>query len=81
VEAELDQQAKQYPDDQHNAFKKWMYSEKAQMAGLRDKLLEKKCVACIMEQAKTKPVCMSLEEWQQKRDAARAETDNAREAA
>jgi len=81
VEAELDQQAKQYPGDQHDAFKKWMYSEKEQMAGLRDKLLEKKCVACIMEQAKTKQVCMSLEEWQQKRDAARTETDNAREAA
>ncbi|GMQ99819.1 MAG: trigger factor [Zetaproteobacteria bacterium] len=72
VEAELDQQAKQYPDDQHDAFKKWMYSEKEQMAGLRDKLLEKKCVACIMEQAKTKSVRMSLEEWQQKRDAAHA---------
>ncbi|MDQ6958869.1 MAG: trigger factor [Mariprofundaceae bacterium] len=81
VEAELNQQAKQYPDDQHDAFKKWMHSEKEQMARLRDKLLEKKCVACIMEQAKTKQVCMSLEEWQQKRDATRAETDNAREAA
>jgi len=81
VEAELNQQAQQYPDDQHDAFKKWMHSEKEQMAGLRDKLLEKKCVACIMEQAKTKQVCMSLEEWQQKRDAAHAETGNIRETA
>jgi len=81
VAAELDQQAKQYPDDQHDAFKKWMYSEKEQMTGLRDKLLEKKCVACIMEQAKTKQACMSLEEWQQKRDAADAETGETREVA
>jgi len=81
VEAELNQQAKQYPDDQHDAFKKWMHSQKEQIAGLRDKLLEKKCVACIMEQTKTKPVRMSLEEWQQKRDAAHAETGDSKETA
>jgi len=81
VEAELDEQAKQYPEDQHDAFKKWMHSQKEQIAGLRDKLLEKKCVACIIEQAKTKPVRMSLEEWQQKRDAADTESGDAREAA
>jgi len=81
VEIEIGQQAKQYPDDQHDAFKNWMHSQKEQMAGLRDKLLEKKCVACIMEQAKTKQVRMSLAEWQQKRDAANAETGEAMEAA
>jgi len=80
VEAELDHQAKQYPDDQRKVFKKWMHSQEEQLAELRDRLLEKKCVACIMEQAKIKSVCMNLEEWQQKR-AARVETDDAREAA
>jgi len=81
VEAELDLQAKQYPEDQHNAFKSWMHSQNEKMAGLRDKLLEKKCVVCIIEQAKTKPVRMSLEEWQKKRDAADAESEDAKEAA
>lgn len=81
MEADLDQQAKQYSDDQQDAFKKWMHGKKEKMAGLNDKLLEKKCVACIMEQAKVEQVCMSLEEWQKKRDAARDGTDDAREAA
>jgi len=81
VEAEIDQQAKQYPDDQQDAFRNWMHGQKDKMESLRDKLLEKKCVACIIEQAKTKPVRMSLEEWQQKRDAAQADSGKAREAA
>jgi len=70
VEAELNEQAGQYPADQLDAFKSWMKSQKEQMAGLRDKLLEKKCVTCIMEQVKTKPVSMSLDAWQAKQDAA-----------
>ncbi|MDQ6971335.1 MAG: trigger factor, partial [Mariprofundaceae bacterium] len=70
VEAELNGQAGQYPADQLDAFKSWMKSQKEQMAGLRDKLLEKKCVTCIMEQVKTKPVSMSLDAWQAKQDAA-----------
>jgi len=70
VEAELNEMARQYPDDQLDAFKTWIKSQKDQMASLRDKLLEKKCVACIMEQVKTKPVSMSLDEWQAKQDAA-----------
>jgi len=70
VEAELEAQARQYPADQLDAFKNWMKSQKEQMAQLRDKLLEKKCVACIMEQVKTKPVSMSLDAWQAKQDAA-----------
>lgn len=70
VEEELNQQAKQYPADQLEAFKSWMKSQQEQMAGLRDKLLEKKCVACIMEQVKTKSVSLGLNEWQAKQDAA-----------
>jgi len=70
VEAELDVQARQYPADQLDAFKNWMKSQKEQMATLRDKLLEKKCVACIMEQVKIRPVKMGLDAWQAKQDAA-----------
>jgi trigger factor len=69
VDAELDHQAQKYPEDQHDAFRNWMKGQKEQMAALRDKLLEKKCVACIMEQVKTKPVRMSLDEWQARQDA------------
>jgi len=81
MEAELDQQAKQYPDDQHDAFRNWMRSQKEKMEGLRNTLLEKKCVECIMEQAKTKSVHMSLDEWQKKRDATDTGTGDARETA
>ncbi len=70
IEAELDELARQYPADQMDAFKNWMKSQNEQMDTLRDKLLEKKCVACIMEQVKCKPVKMSLDEWQAKQDAA-----------
>ncbi len=73
VEAELDHQAEQYPEDQHDAFTDWMLSQKEKMAELRDKLLEKKCVKCMMEQAKTKATRMTLEEWQQKQAAADAD--------
>jgi len=79
IEVELEQRAKQYSDDQHDSFKRWMRGQKDQMTGLRDKLLEKKCVACIMEQAKIAPARMSLGEWQKIQNAARAETGNARE--
>ncbi len=78
--AELDQQAKQYPDDQRDSFKEWMGGQKEQMVELRDKLLEKKCVACIMEQTETEPVRISLDEWRRKQDAARDETGKTREA-
>ncbi len=70
VEAELDAQATQYPADQLDTFKNWMKSQKEEMASLRDKLLEKKCVACIMEQAKIKTVNMTLDAWQASQDAA-----------
>lgn len=73
VEAELSVQAAQYPADQLDAFKSWMKSQKEQMAALRDRLLEKKCVACIMEQVKTKPVNLGLDEWQARQDAAAAQ--------
>jgi len=70
VEAELNAQATQYPADQLDAFKNWMKSQKEEMASLRDKLLEKKCVACIMEQAKVKTTTMTLDAWQASQDAA-----------
>ncbi|MDX8391105.1 MAG: trigger factor [Mariprofundaceae bacterium] len=79
VEAELDAQATQYPDDQLDAFKSWMKTQNEQMATLRDKLLEKKCIGCIMEQAKTKATSMTLDAWQAKQDevqAQQAEADN-----
>jgi len=75
VEAELNVQAAQYPADQLDAFKNWMKGQQEQMAQLRDRLLEKKCVACIMEQVKVKPVSLELDEWQAMQDAAAAQDD------
>lgn len=73
VEAELNVQAAQYPADQLDAFKSWMKGQQEQMAQLRDRLLEKKCVACIMEQVKVRPVSLGLDEWQAKQDAVAAQ--------
>jgi len=81
TETELARQAAQYPGDRQDAFKIWMHGQEENMAALRDKLLEKKCVGCIMEQAKTKTVLMSLREWQDRRDAVRDGSGKKKEAA
>jgi len=81
AETELERQAAQYPGDRQDAFKSWMHGQEENMAKLRDNLLEKKCVGCIMEQAKTKTALMSLREWQERRDDVRDESGNKKEAA
>jgi trigger factor len=74
VEAELDGQAQQYPEDNREKFKSWVKNQAEQMASLRDQLLEKKCVNCIMEQAKTKENRMNLSEWQASQEKDRGES-------
>jgi len=69
VEEELELMSKQYPAEQHDQFITWMKSQQEQMAGVRDRLLEKQCVEYIIAEAKTKAVTKALSEWQQERDA------------
>ncbi len=64
VDAEIDRQSKQYPEEQREQFKAWIRGQQEQMASLRERLLERKCIEYIVSEAKTKPVKKPLSEWQ-----------------
>jgi len=64
MDAEIDRQSQQYPEDQREQFKTWMLSQKEQVASMKDALLERKCVNYLVEQATTKTVSKSLSTWQ-----------------
>jgi len=70
IEAEIDRQAQQYPENQHEQFKAWIKSQQEQMASLRERLLERKCVAYIVSQAKVKQVSKALSVWQKEQESA-----------
>ena len=64
VEAELDAQAKQYPEEQHEEFKRWMRGQPERMQELADQLLERKCIAYIVNKAKIRKQAKGLSDWQ-----------------
>ncbi len=68
VEAELDVQAQQYPEAQHEEFKRWMRGQPERMQELGEQLLERKCIAYIVAKAKTKKQAKSLADWQAEQD-------------
>jgi len=68
VDAELVRMSEQYPEEQREQFSAWMKSQKEQMAGVRDRLLELACIEYIVSEAKTKAVSKQLSEWQQEQD-------------
>jgi len=70
IEAEIDRQAQQYPEDQNEQFKAWIKGQQEQMASLRERLLERKCVAYIVSQAKVKQVNKALSVWQKEQESA-----------
>jgi len=65
VDAELEKMAAQYPEEQKSQFMAWIKSQQEQLAGVRERLLESKCVEYIVSQAKTKQVKKTLTEWQE----------------
>ena len=71
VDAELDHMAEQYPEEQREQFKTWMRGQQEQMGSVRERLLERKCVAYIVSQAKTAHVSKPLSEWQKEQDMAK----------
>ncbi len=79
MEAELQARAANYPEEQREAFVNWVRGQQEQMDAIRGELLEKKCVACIIERAGARPVRMSLSEWQRRQEA--GEGDDSKEAA
>ncbi len=68
IEAELEKMAAQYPAEQKDQFMAWMKSQQEQLASVRERVLEGKCVDHIVAQAKTKAVKKSLGEWQEQQD-------------
>ncbi len=68
IDTEIDRQAQQYPEDQHEQFKSWLKGQKEQMASMREGLLERKCVAYIVSQAKTTAASKALSVWQQEQE-------------
>ncbi len=70
LNAAIEDRAAQYPEEQREAFKQWLRGQQQEVEALRGELLEKKCVACIIEHARTKPVRISLSEWQRRQEAA-----------
>ncbi len=68
VDAELVRMAEQYPEEQREQFITWVKSQNEQLAGVRDRLLEQKCIEHIVSEAKTKVVSKALSAWQQEQD-------------
>jgi len=64
IDAEVERQSQQYPEEQREQFKTWIRGQQEQMASLRESLLERKCIEYIASQAKTKAVTKALSDWQ-----------------
>jgi len=70
LDAEMDRQSQQYPEEQREQFKVWIKSQKEQLASMKDALLERKCVQYVVDQAKTTSVSKPLSEWQAEQEQA-----------
>ncbi len=64
LDAEIDRQSQQYPEEQRDQFKTWIKSQQEQITSMQDGLLERKCVDYVVAQATTKPVTKALSDWQ-----------------
>lgn len=71
VDAEIDRQSQQYPEEQRDQFKAWIKSQKEQITSMQDGLLERKCIDYIVEQATTTAVNKSLSDWQAEQEQAK----------
>ncbi len=70
INAELDRQSQQYPEEQREQFKTWIRGQKDQMASVRESLLERKCIEYIVSEAKTKTITKALSDWQAEQEQA-----------
>ena len=68
IEAEIDRQSLQYPEEQRVQFKAWVHGQDEQMGAIRERLLERACVQLIIDQAKTSGVSKPLSVWQQEQE-------------
>lgn len=70
IEAELGKMSAQYPEEQKEQFISWIKSQKEQLASVRERLLEGKCVEYIVSKAKTKQAKKTLTAWQEEQNQA-----------
>jgi len=70
INAELDRQSQQYPEEQREQFKTWIRGQQDQMASVRESLLERKCIEYIVSEAKTKTITKALSDWQAEQEQA-----------
>ncbi|MDQ6992534.1 MAG: trigger factor [Mariprofundus sp.] len=68
VDAEIDRQSAQYPEEQREQYKVWLRGQKEQIGVLRDRLLERLCITFIVAQAATNKVSKALSVWQQEQE-------------
>jgi len=68
LDAEIDRQSTQYPEEQRDQYKTWIRSQDEQMGTLRERLLERQCIEYIAAQATTSPKSKPLSVWQQEQD-------------
>jgi len=68
IDAELEKMSAQYPAEQKDQFITWIKSQQEQLASVRERLLEGKCVEYIVSKAKTKQVKKTLSEWQEEQE-------------
>ncbi|MDX8404966.1 MAG: trigger factor [Mariprofundus sp.] len=68
VDAELDRQSTQYPEEQRDQFKTWVRGQDEQMGAVRERLLERACIDYIVAQAQTTAVNKPLSVWQQEQE-------------
>jgi len=69
IDEEIERMSAQYPAEQRQQFVAWLKSQQEQVAAVRERLLERKCVEYIVSQAKTKAVSKPLSVWQNEQDA------------
>ena len=70
IDVELEKMSAQYPAEQKEQFVSWIKSQQEQLASVRERLLEGKCVEYIVSQAKTKSVSKTLGQWQEEQNNA-----------
>ncbi|OIO66545.1 MAG: trigger factor [Zetaproteobacteria bacterium CG_4_9_14_3_um_filter_49_83] len=68
IDAELARVSVQYPAEQRGQFIQWVKSDKEQIANVKERLLEAKCIDHVVAEAKTSKVEITLSQWQKERD-------------
>ncbi|PIW44716.1 MAG: trigger factor [Zetaproteobacteria bacterium CG12_big_fil_rev_8_21_14_0_65_54_13] len=68
IDAEIDRQSTQYPEEQRDQFKAWVRGQDEQMAAVRERLLERACVEYIIAEAATGKVNKPLSVWQNEQE-------------